>query len=293
MKCAVLVFALITSSVWANASSNDKRLNTPQPRASSQLAPVASAPASANIQGEIVRRSEDSKANSIDEKMLAATERAANANVWLAAIAIAQAALFLWQLRIMKSSLGDAATAAKAAKASADAAMVTADSYRTAERALISVQSPAADRFTNGFLDPGGARFNGYLLSLRWFNAGKTAAVKCNLYSRMAIGPEPGVPRFVRNEPVGEMATATVAAGMTMRGDDFVITDDQVTALRERRMRCFLYGRADYFDMFAEDMPRHFEGCFEATVNGDVTDAQGREVARFEFAAVGPQNTSS
>jgi hypothetical protein len=227
-------------------------------------------------------------------KLAAETERLSDFTCWLVivtvglgTIAFFQLLMFGSQLRLMKKGAKDTTDLAEAAKMQAQALQI-------GERAWVSYIRTDHIEFQNAtFIDTGETIKSGVVFTIIWTNAGRTPAIKCNLFSDSRVVEHgAAIPTFI--SPTEEtQRRGTMVPGVTAFSVRRTISQTDIDALEKRQRKVFIYGRADYEDIFANKLPRHTEVCLEIEVNGFLTRKDGKKVMNFEFLTIGPQNTAS
>lgn len=245
-----------------------------------QAAKEASAQESTQREAEAVRSERSAKAN----------EAVARYTEWMVYVMAAQAAFFVWQLGMMRVTLRDTKAAADAAKVSADAAKASADSYKNAERGWVSWTRIEYNPFTD-CIGPNGEKWaTGMLFVIHWLNAGRTPALKCNLFCIGRVVPHgQPLPVFVPDDiPHGHQAPVVPQMSVSSRG--VLFPREQIDAMIRNECQIFLYGRVDYEDLFSKGVSRHAEVCFAVEFGGYRSD---NNAPIFQFRAAGPQNSVS
>lgn len=170
-----------------------------------------------------------------DERLTVATEELAKWTIVLAAVAVIQAVLFMFQLWFTRASLADT-------KEAADAALVNAQTTAAVERAYIAVTIRSA-----GFSIRDGR--NGWNLEVLLQNSGKTPAILrlFRAYTTLEIPQElMDVPGADRELPAGIVVPAGGEYLYRMRE---LMLGEQVTVLKNLNQRLFVVGVVEYDDV--------------------------------------------
>ena len=124
---------------------------------------------------------------------------------------------------------------------------------------------------------------------MRWTNSGRSPAINASLFSQfMTVGSEDDIP--VRNLVIDSpQIQAPLAPSTKVRGPTCYVFDSDIAAVRNREKRLFIFGRADYRDVFVESAARITEVCMEVTING-IQVVDGNERPNLTFMAIGSQN---
>ncbi|MGF6508293.1 hypothetical protein [Paraburkholderia sp. 32] len=172
----------------------------------------------------------------------------------------------LW--REAKSAGKTADESAQAAKIAADSAKRTVDAYMMAERAWVSLVGTQTIQFENA-IDINNQLHSGTQFHLQWKNTGKTPARNVILHSnKKIILPDEGEPSF-QFDATGENMKQGVLfpeALVTTPPQQFVLAD--IERLKKREIRIFVYGYAEYSDVYSEQHTRHTEVCLEIRYDG-------------------------
>jgi hypothetical protein len=188
-----------------------------------------------------------------------ATERGSIADQWIAwftgglfLVGFGQAALFLWQLRLIRTSLRDSKLAAEAATKSADAALLNAEAVKLAERAYVKMSHYSApNRPALSFEDSGV-----FTIKVRVKNHGRTPATVLTARFTYQVLPAGTKPSAIPDYQAGRH--------LAVGPGTFLVTDDdykhtcvfQPLPVEERaaidggQKILWFYGYADYRDEF-------------------------------------------
>jgi hypothetical protein len=146
--------------------------------------------------------------------------------------------------------------------------------FAAKERAFVFVKSP----IFNGILDSVTNKIVAWQVSVRWENGGETPT----RYLNILIQREP-VP--LRNGPLPEayaffnaafpgiaLAPALIGPKAVIDSDQLGVGIDEMIAVRDNTQRLYIWGWAEYDDVFP-GTPRHrTEFCYRIFVTGDPTD---------------------
>jgi hypothetical protein len=185
----------------------------------------------------------------------------------VATVAAFQMVLFVWQLRLMRKSVNDAATAGSAAQNSAKVAM---DTFTKLERPWIFLDRFRVIRREGAPIQP--QLLNNFYISLIFKNVGRSPAFISDLVFKFIETPAlPPVPDWSLCESnLG--VPATVAAG-----EEFEST--QVGPAPGQDVEYTMIGLLTYRDMAATD---HHTG-FALNVSPNVPAASANENRRYDF----------
>jgi hypothetical protein len=225
-----------------------------------------------------------------DRKLVEYSGQLAYFTNWLVIVATIQACLFVWQLLLINKATKDAGAAAVAATESAQAAKAQSEALVTSNRAWVSYTTIIPDSFSDATVDGITDKKNGVMFIINWINAGRTPAIKCNLFSMYkAIENGTAIPYFT--SPAGDsQRQAPLIPGIKVSSRPCYFFDTDIEAFSKGERRFFIYGRINYEDIFLENTPRHTEVCMEVEFGGYRSD--NNEMI-FNFTAIGPQNSAS
>lgn len=201
--------------------------------------------------------------------------------------ALVQAGLFVWQLAMMRETATDAKNAARVAT-------MSADMMRTSERAWVACVGVNTDRaFAARGIDELGKRSetpeDGFLFSLRWVNTGRTPAIKSMVWCLGRTDKLPfDAPAPAPNRPNIPPGVAPLAPGVVSTSPHYFLPQSVATPLIARECRAFIFGGAEYEEVFSPGTTRHTLVCFEIEFLG--ADDAGQP--RFSFRADGPHNSA-
>ncbi len=193
----------------------------------------------------------------------------------------------------MLASIAVASDVAKAASDSAAAAKTSADAYREAERAWVSFVKMDYRSFTGGtIVETGETGQSGTMFNLAWLNGGRTPAIECTLFTDRKILKPPyttETPSFI--VPIDPNAQKIVLVpDVPVSSLPIYLLRSDIDTLRDQQCRVFIYGRAEYRDVFSPNETRHFEVCLQVEYGGIESDT-GQTL--FNHRVVGPQNSAS
>lgn len=161
-------------------------------------------------------------------------------SIGLLTIAAVQAAMFYWQLKLMRSSARDACRAADAAQRSVE---VMSQSAEKQLRAYVTVEQVDSDVHVDG-------RYSG---TVHIKNSGQTPAlnVRCWIHSWIAAWP---LTETLPPPPDDfEMARSVLAAGAELLqsyGRTHPVPEDARPLLRTHEGTLYVYGAVEYVDTF-------------------------------------------
>ena len=184
----------------------------------------------------------------------------------LAAIAVAAFTFLLarttrGQLIATEKAANGALLSAEAAHASATIAAQTIDAYRVAERAWISLQTVDFKKMQTNK----GGPVEGAVLMMWWKNSGRTPAIKCQVWAThlwQKVDFDIASAKFGKDTS-GPPRAMTVGPGANFFSERAIITVPELVALARRQIRLFMWGRAEYCDIFASEPRRYSEVCVE------------------------------
>jgi hypothetical protein len=169
---------------------------------------------------------------------------------------------------------------AVAAERSADTAV---RALLTTERAFVFVKHIIGFPV---FLNNTSQQMVGYVLNPMWTNSGTTPARYCKLNVDWCAhdGELPdGFPYFYKND----MIQTTIGPNSEIAGGLIEIDSDSLNGLVNRTKRIYIWGKAEYRDIFADTPPRLTTFC----VRMDVIRGNGRDGSVFVgFVPYGPNN---
>jgi hypothetical protein len=179
--------------------------------------------------------------------------------------------------------------ASDTAEAAARAAKDSIDSYRLAERAWVACANPVFMHFTDNIDPVTGQKGPATVFHIEWKNAGRTPAIDCQMYIAMKVSAEKGIPIFVvsNRDKVGR--GAPLLPGVQIGGMRNTLTQKDIEALKNRKVRIFLHGRAEYGTVFAGDTRKYTDVCLEVNYVGG--DKSGKTLLSFEH--IGQQNCAT
>lgn len=235
IKTLFIAVALVLSS-GAHASNSPP---TPDLRSTQQSSrAVKGIVTNEKSQADMQRDAEADKAKSLtDEAMLKYTAQTAIFTGSLAIIAFIQMILFVWQLRLMRQSSDNAATAANAAR---DSAKVAMDTFTTLERPWLFLEKHRIVRREGAPIQP--SILNNYWISLLFKNNGRSPAIITNLVFKIIETSElPAVPDY--SLCVNKLeCPATLAAGK-------MFESSQVGPSPGKGVQYTIFGKLSYKDM--------------------------------------------
>jgi hypothetical protein len=236
-----------------------------------------------------------------EHSLAVATWVLAFATILLVVTVAAQACLFLWQLGLMREGLDDAKEAAGAAQKSADAAERAS---KLAEQALVQVEP--AFLFNHGLAINSITGTDGHLRAWRfmfnWKNAGCTPARRVLMHTSLhfvdvanALEDPGDLPSdfdfpdtYGFREPTEQVPLSIGPQGEMADNPKVIDIFDLITAYRRKR-RIFLYGWAEYCDIFPNTRRHRTEFCFEVIVVANPeSDVAG--ISTFLMSAYGRHN---
>ncbi|MGF6787790.1 hypothetical protein [Paraburkholderia sp. 35.1] len=191
-----------------------------------------------------------------------------------------------------KSAGATAEKSAIAAKEAADVARDSAKAYMVSERAWVSLMQVDPVRFQDsGFFDTTDGQWkegDGWAFSMRWTNPGKTPAVKAMIMLKGECLPNSaGIPAFESADEIVD-GRSTIFPNTTVSSNPVTFSDMQITGLKNRTCRIFLFGRTSYSDIFNTTSSRHTQTCVEVQYGGK---RDGND--QFRFTVVGDENSLS
>jgi hypothetical protein len=178
-----------------------------------------------------------------------------------------------------------------AAQKSAEAALISANSYRGSERAWLGVMKLDFNVAANMIHD-GGVLKNGFLISASCVNSGRTPAIDAELLVNHAIVEKNAPIPFFDVSSVDNQSIASVVPGTVFGTTQRFISDEDIATLNREETSMYLFTRIDYFDVFDRDTRRVTETTFEITVNGWRRD-EGIRNPNFIVMSAGKQNSST
>ncbi len=184
----------------------------------------------------------------------------------LAIVAAGQAALFLWQLGLMREGLEDAKTAASAAR---DGAFAARDNVEIAK--LTMVARDRAYVHHGGFRwisHPSGGDFF-WRIRPQWINSGNTPTRNMGSHVDYSLRDHPLPEDFVFSYVRGDIPAMIPPHGQIEGGHRDISADD-LLLIRDGKKFFYAWGTADYRDVFPDTPDRVTKFCAAATnISGD------------------------
>ena len=191
-----------------------------------------------------------------------------------------------------REQLRETQKATEAARISATAAQVSADTMRQSERAWLGYNTVVVQRVFSFPVEvsPNTVEMhNGYSFTVEWINSGRTPALFLILYADgLKVDGQSTAPPFTVPESPDEVQ-GTAIPGAPRRAAPCFIDDATVGLLAAGTARYFLYSTADYDTVFSSTERHHSEVCLEVTIPGTKSDGS----PSFLFTQTGPQNTAT
>lgn len=193
------------------------------------------------------RREQDRKAET-DRQLILATWWLVGVTALLVLVAASQAALFVWQLGLMREAADDAKTAANASRESADTAKL---SMIASERAYVhhngcrwvSHRDPA----NQGIF---------WRIRPRWINSGNTPTRKLNVFIRYELTDKPITENFAFTIDESAPVPAALAPKGIIESASYDIHAADLAAVRDGTKHFYILGIARYGAPFP-DTPRY------------------------------------
>jgi hypothetical protein len=199
----------------------------------------------------------------------------------IANFALVGANILLWQAAKRQADL---------AELSAKASLEGFRSYRSTERAWVGQTDISGGKAIDVTDRETGQKSSGQFFILRWKNSGRTPALRCSLFANaLAIDAAQEIPVFEPRQDRDRRET-TVLPGGSGSSHRAYFTNEDIEKLRQKKIRIFLYGRADYDLVFPIDERPFTEVCIEVAYSGGTIGPAGDP--DFRFTPVGPQNSA-
>jgi hypothetical protein len=214
--------------------------------------------------------------------------------LWLVIVGAFQVGLFVWQLWLIRKSLGEAKFAAEAAKIAADAAKETAGT----SRAEFAATHRPKIRFKHLWFLSNVWQGEQIFLELIYVNNGPTKAVIPWVNFKTVIIPAgkrlPQRPPFnpvpLVQLPTPQILTSGQTGTLPGITDGRTLTADEITAIRKGRSRLYFIGTIGYYSMIEPenkmDQPRIGEHlrqtAFARYIKFSILPAHADDAGRFE-----------
>lgn len=161
-----------------------------------------------------------------------------------------------------------------------------AEAWEMSERAWVSWDKVNYIDFHNT-KDAGelvGTRF-----SVEWINAGHTPAIKMNILSLGLVVPKDSpVPTF-SPPPEDINHRSLLIPNVPIDSSPFYFHQSDIEALKDGKVRLFLYSRVTYETTFSREDSKYTEVCFEIICQG--VNSRTKEII-YGFTPKGPQNSA-
>jgi len=207
----------------------------------------------------------------------------AGATIGLIVIAVAQALLFLWQLRYMRVGLEDARRSADAAR---DSAIAASQSVEIAKSAMVAGNRAFVHYYgciwRSHTLDSDNRVF--WRFSVRWMNAGNTPTRRLRSFVKHEFLDAPMDPSYQFSAAIPTHTTTVIAA----KGEVFTyvvdLFGDELLLVKQQKKRLYIWGVAQYSDVFPESKEYITHFCVEArNLTGDPATPWDDEKNRFDI----------
>jgi hypothetical protein len=269
-----------------------KQTTTPEDqRGTEQLPLTVKVLPNPRSQTEIAEEKRSSDEHAANERgLITATWILAGFTLLLALVAGAQVALFFWQLRLMRAGIADTKSAVYAAR---EGALAARDQANTAHVAMIDGQ--------RAYVYPERVHweYEGRLATMsivawkffvHWRNWGNTPtkhAVQCSYETISTAEALPDGFDFAAVEnPVELGQNVSFAPKAIIHGTHHRIPVYILQQIKDGNAFLYIWGWADYNDVFEGTTRRRTEFCFGVEVRGDVRS----EKCQFAFPRYGPYN---
>lgn len=230
----------------------------------------------------------------LDRDMTTYTRLTAYATLVLLLIAAIQAALFWWQLKMLKITLQDGTRASKAADISAKASQLSAD---IAMRSMVTSARPyvhhSGIQYISHANQTTGEIF--WRLHLQWRNSGNTPTRGLRVFAKFELLDTEKPRDFLfefESKATANLVGIPPGGGLASTLGDF--TGEQLDDVKAGRKFLYIWGKATYQSVFEEAGEHITKFCVQAqNITGDPTKAWDENVPfGIQFAVFGNQNCS-
>jgi hypothetical protein len=134
----------------------------------------------------------------------------------------------------------------------------------------------------------------GFVVALKWKNAGRSSAVRVHIYADHLLAPAgTPVPTFQLAEPIQERF-GVVGPGLGASGNQKGISGDDFERVKRRELVWYVYSKVTYQTALDLSQVHHTETCGIVVYRGDLMDRPGSiPYPSVSLSMVGPQNTAT